>query len=74
MSDRSFYIKVNGDLFCRKQPKKQLAGNLSKILKLDKEKTAAWLLKNKIDPKQRAETLSVGNWINLADCFKDFLD
>ena len=49
------------------QPRKQLAGNLSKSLELDKEKTAGWLQKNNIDPKQRAETLSINDWVNLAN-------
>jgi len=48
------------------QPRKQLAGNLSKILKMDKEKTGAWLLNNNVNPSQRAETLSVEDWIRLA--------
>jgi len=47
------------------QPRKQLANNLSKALKKDKNKINLWLLKNNIDPKQRAETLSIENWINL---------
>jgi len=47
------------------QPRKQLAGNLSKILKLDREKTTAWLLKSKINPTQRSETLSISDWQNL---------
>ena len=48
------------------QPRKQLAGNLSKILKMDKEKAALWLLKNNIEPNQRAETLDIRDWIKLA--------
>jgi len=47
------------------QPRKQLANNLSKKLGLSKEKTTDWLNKNKILPEQRAETLSIENWINL---------
>lgn len=49
------------------QPRKQLAGNLSKSLKLSKEQTFAWLAKNNINPKQRAETLSINDWKNLAN-------
>jgi len=48
-------------------PRKQLTGNLSKSLKLNKQEVLAWLLKNKIDPKQRAETLSIKDWINLSN-------
>ena len=53
------------------QPRKQLAGNLSKTLEIEKKKTAEWLLKNGIEPKQRAETLSVSNWVTLSENFKD---
>ena len=49
------------------QPRKQLAGNLSKTLEIEKKKTAEWLLKNGIEPKQRAETLSIADWVNLAN-------
>jgi 16S rRNA (adenine1518-N6/adenine1519-N6)-dimethyltransferase len=47
-------------------PRKQLAGNLSKGLKLSKENTEKWLQQNNINPKQRAETLSIDDWLNLA--------
>jgi len=47
------------------QPRKQLANNLSKVLKLDKAKANSWLLKNNIKPTQRAETLSIRDWIRL---------
>ncbi len=49
------------------QPRKQLANNLTKELKLDKEKTNCWLLANNINPRQRPETLSIENWISLAN-------
>jgi len=48
------------------QPRKQLVGNLSKNLNLSKEQVNEWLSKNNINPTQRAETLSVENWKNLA--------
>ena len=47
------------------QPRKQLVNNLSKGLKLNKEKTNSWLLKNDIDPSRRAETLDIKDWIKL---------
>ena len=47
------------------QPRKQLVNNLSKILKLKRSQTEKWLLHNKIDPKQRAETLLIQDWKNL---------
>lgn len=52
------------------QPRKQLVNNLSKALKKDKSEITKWLLKNKINPQQRAETLNIENWINLASSFK----
>jgi len=56
------------------QPRKQLANNLTKNLnlnplvgiELDKKQIEEWLLKNSIKPCQRAETLSLENWISLA--------
>jgi 16S rRNA (adenine1518-N6/adenine1519-N6)-dimethyltransferase len=59
------------------QPRKQLVNNLSEMLalslpngvKLDKEKVKNWLLKNGIQPSQRAETLSVEDWIKLTKNF-----
>lgn len=54
------------------QPRKQLIGNLSKSLKLERAETENWLKKNKIDPTQRAETLSVEDWINLTKNFSIF--
>ena len=51
------------------QPRKQLINNLSKALKIDREKTKTWLLKNKIQPTQRAETLSIDDWLNLTKTF-----
>jgi len=47
------------------QPRKQLANNLAKGLKLGKESAAAWLKENGIDPRQRPETLSIGDWQKL---------
>jgi len=49
------------------QPRKQLANNLSHGLKINKAKVKMWLLKNKIQPAQRAETLSLKDWINLTE-------
>ena len=48
-------------------PRKQLAGNLSKALKIEKNKITEWLLQNNIQPTQRAETLSLSNWKDLAN-------
>ncbi|OGZ22888.1 MAG: ribosomal RNA small subunit methyltransferase A [Candidatus Nealsonbacteria bacterium RIFCSPLOWO2_01_FULL_38_120] len=72
--------QANKDLFFKivkagfSQPRKQLANNLTKNLnlnplvgiELDKKQIEGWLLKNSIKPCQRAETLSLENWISLA--------
>jgi 16S rRNA (adenine1518-N6/adenine1519-N6)-dimethyltransferase len=48
------------------QPRKQLANNLSKKLKMEKKEVAEWLLENNIQPNQRAETLAVEDWLKLS--------
>ena len=64
-------LKVDKDSFFKivkagfSQPRKQLINNLSKELKVSREKVNEWLLKNNIEPTQRAETLSIENWIKL---------
>ncbi len=60
--NQRFFKIVKAGFF---HPRKQLAGNLAKNLKLTKEQIIAWLLKNNIDPKQRAETLSISDWERL---------
>jgi len=52
------------------QPRKQIIGNFKNMLKLNKEKIELWLLKNKINFNQRAESLSIANWINLTNSLK----
>lgn len=47
------------------QPRKQLIGNLSKVLGLERSQTEEWLIKNNIKPTQRAETLSIEDWTKL---------
>jgi len=65
--------RVSSDLFFRiikagfSQPRKQLVNNLAKSLKLDKIETSKRLSVNNIQPTQRAETLSVNDWVNLAN-------
>ncbi len=67
---------INKDLFFKivkagfSQPRKQLINNLSKKLKIDKIKVEVWLWKNNIQPTQRAETLSVEDWVKLTKTFK----
>ena len=51
-------------------PRKQLLNNLAQGLEKSRTDTLAWLQKNNINPQQRAETLSVDDWINLVKSFK----
>lgn len=66
------YKKVNSKRFFKtvkagfSHPRKQLANNLANGLKLNKQKVNDLLLKNNIKPSQRAETLSVNDWIKLS--------
>jgi 16S rRNA (adenine1518-N6/adenine1519-N6)-dimethyltransferase len=55
------------------QPRKQLVGNLSKTLKIEKGEINSLLLENNINPTQRAETLSVANWISLINSIQDYI-
>jgi len=70
-------LKVNKELFFGIvkagfiQPRKQLINNLSQLGQ--KEKIKIWLLKNNIQPSQRAETLSVKDWIRLTKTSKRYL-
>lgn len=50
-------------------PRKQLANNFSVALKKDREEITTWLLKNNIQPNQRAETLNIQDWINLTNSY-----
>ncbi len=67
---------INYDLFFKlvkagfAHPRKQLAKNLKSVLKLDKEKINYWLMKNNINPKIRAEGLSLKDWINLTENYE----
>ncbi|MDO8486097.1 MAG: 16S rRNA (adenine(1518)-N(6)/adenine(1519)-N(6))-dimethyltransferase RsmA [Candidatus Staskawiczbacteria bacterium] len=51
------------------QPRKQLGNNLSKMLKIDKDTILKILLLSDIEPKRRAETLSINDWVNLTNSF-----
>ncbi len=68
--------QINTDLFFKivkagfSQPRKQLANNMANGLKLNKKQTNNWLLKNNIQPSQRAETLTIKDWINLTESIK----
>ncbi len=47
------------------QPRKQLINNLASGLGLPKSQIKDWLLKNKLRPEQRAESLAMDNWLAL---------
>jgi 16S rRNA (adenine1518-N6/adenine1519-N6)-dimethyltransferase len=47
-------------------PRKQLANNFCQALKVEREVVESWLSKCGLKPNQRAETLSVDDWKNLA--------
>jgi 16S rRNA (adenine1518-N6/adenine1519-N6)-dimethyltransferase len=68
LTDTKLFFKIVRAGFS--QPRKQLVNNLSKMLKLDKEKVKNWLLKNGIQPSQRAETLNIEDWLKLTKNFK----
>lgn len=62
---------INADLFFRivragfSHPRKQIINNLSKSLKINREKIESWLQKNGIQPERRAETLDLQEWLQL---------
>ena len=51
------------------QNRKQLINNLSTGLKKSKKEAGTWLLENGINPTQRAQTLSIDDWVNLVNNF-----
>ena len=51
------------------QPRKQLINNFSAHLQISRDATTTWLLNNKIAPEQRAQTLTMDNWISLTQTF-----
>jgi 16S rRNA (adenine1518-N6/adenine1519-N6)-dimethyltransferase len=68
-------LKTNQELFFKivkagfSQPRKRLDNNLSKELKLEKEKIADYLRSCNILPGKRAESLSLEDWVCLTDSF-----
>jgi 16S rRNA (adenine1518-N6/adenine1519-N6)-dimethyltransferase len=76
---KSEKLKIDKNLFFKivragfSQPRKQLLNNLSKRLKLNKQRIKIWLGKNKIKPSRRAETLTLKNWVNLTQNYKNFI-
>ena len=66
-AEKNLFFKIAKAGFSR--PRKQLANNLSKNLGIGKIKAGEWLKKNNIRPDQRAETLSLEDWIKLTKSF-----
>jgi len=64
---RDFFFKVVKAGFS--QPRQMLINNLAKKLEIEKEKIKEVLQKNKISPSQRAETLTVKDWVQIAKEF-----
>jgi 16S rRNA (adenine1518-N6/adenine1519-N6)-dimethyltransferase len=54
-------------------PRKQLAGNLTKNLKIDRQIILQTLQKSDIEPAQRAETLCVDDWKKLTKFLAPYL-
>lgn len=47
-------------------PRRHVAGNLAEALGFPRDRVSQWLAQNNIQKNRRAETLSIGDWINLA--------
>jgi 16S rRNA A1518/A1519 N6-dimethyltransferase RsmA/KsgA/DIM1 with predicted DNA glycosylase/AP lyase activity len=60
---RTFFFRVVKAGFSA--PRKQLLGNLSKGLKVERDTIEDCLKKGGISPRQRAETLNIEDWIKL---------
>jgi len=77
LTSREIEGRVSPDLFFKivkagfSQPRKQLGNNLSKMLKLDKQKIREILLQSGIDPKRRAEALEINDWLKLIKLLKN---
>ncbi len=55
------------------QPRKQIKNSLAAGLRVDGERVVNWLQTTGIDPRRRAETLSVGEWLALLRAAADGL-
>ncbi len=67
-TDPDDFFKVVKAGFSR--PRAQLLNNLSKGLKLDKETVERGMTLSGIDPKRRAESLSIDEWVTLSEKIK----
>lgn len=55
------------------QPRKQLRNNLARGLNVPRGKIATWLIKNKINPRVRAENLNLASWLMLTRTYRYFV-
>jgi 16S rRNA (adenine1518-N6/adenine1519-N6)-dimethyltransferase len=53
-------------------PRKQLASNLAKELNIDKNEANNWLDKSEVNPKRRAETLTIEEWKKLTNLYTGY--
>ncbi len=67
-ADKKLFSKIVKAGFSH--PRKQLAKNLSEGLNFSREKVEVWLFQNNIQPSQRAQTLSLNDWLSLTKTFK----
>jgi 16S rRNA (adenine1518-N6/adenine1519-N6)-dimethyltransferase len=67
MADSETFFKIVRAGFLH--PRKQLINNLSQGLKMERPDVQKRLEQNKIKSTQRAETLSVENWVDLTRTF-----
>jgi 16S rRNA (adenine1518-N6/adenine1519-N6)-dimethyltransferase len=61
--ERNLFFKIVKAGFLH--PRKQLINNLSLGLDIERQEVKDWLEENQISPTQRAETLSIENWLKL---------
>ncbi len=61
--DKNLFFKILKAGFAH--PRKTILNNLYSVLKLEKEKTRQWLNNSDISPKNRAEDLTLKNWLSL---------
>ena len=68
--DKDLFFKIAKAGFSHSR--KQLINNLPKKLGISKEEVINWISKSNIKPEQRAETLSLENWLSLTKTLFDF--
>ncbi|PPD58194.1 16S rRNA (adenine(1518)-N(6)/adenine(1519)-N(6))-dimethyltransferase RsmA [Dehalogenimonas etheniformans] len=69
MDDEAVFFKLARAGFSTRR--KQLVNAISSGLDLDKARGSELLLKADIDPKRRAETLTIDNWLKLLQSYKE---